>query len=342
MGMQAPTFRIFQWLLLPFALIWGLAALLRRWYYQLPGKRWQAPVPVICIGNLSAGGTGKTPMIKWLLGRSRVPVAVLSRGYGRRSKGFREVQATDLSAQVGDEPLEIRKICRSDQRVFVCEDRKAGIAQILKSFPACRLIIMDDGYQHLRVRADVYVLLSDIGRPFFRDYPIPAGWLREFRFNARHAQVLIFTKCPPELDVQRRKTLERGAARHTKAPVLFSSLSYSAALCVQGHQEPAAQAAVILVTGIAQADYFRRQAERHYQVLEHLEYQDHQNYTEQDVQKWLQVLRAKGAKAILTTRKDWMRMLELNTEACDIWVMDVLPEFSEEDGQQLLKIAGIW
>ena len=111
---------------------------------------------------------------------------------------------------------------------------------------------------------------------------------------------------------------------------MFSSLSYSAALSVQGVQEPEAQAPVVLVTGIGQASYFRRQAEQQYQVLEHLEYQDHQPYTEQDVQQWQHTLKAKGAKAILTTRKDWMRMLTLNTENCSIWVMDVLPDFHRE------------
>lgn len=340
--MQTPLPRIFQWLILPFAFIWGSVAQLRRWWYLLPGKRWQPPVAVVCIGNLSAGGTGKTPMIKWLLGRSRVPIAVLSRGYGRRTKGFREVQAADTAAQVGDEPLEIRKICRSEQRVFVCEDRKAGIEQILKLFPACRLVIMDDGYQHLRVQAGVYVLLSDIGRPFFQDFPIPAGWLREFRFNAKHAAALIFTKCPPELDVQRRHELKHKASRYAKSPVLFSSLSYSAALSVQGHAQPEAQAGVVLVTGIAQADYFRRQAEQQYQVLRHLEYRDHEPYAEADLQEWQAAVKESGAKAILTTRKDWMRMLELDTVGCNIWVMDVLPEFSAEEEQQLLKLAGIW
>lgn len=340
--MQPSTFRIFQWLLLPFGWLWGGVAWLRRCWYRLPGKRYQPPVRVVCVGNLSAGGTGKTPMIKWLLSRSRVPVAVLSRGYGRRSKGFREVQPADAAMLVGDEPLELRKICRSDQRVFVCENRKEGIERILKAFPACRLIIMDDGYQHLRIQASVYVLLSDIGRPFFRDYPIPAGLLREFRFNAKHAQALIFTKCPPELEAQRRQELSRKASRYTDAPVMFSSLSYSAALCVQGTQEPEAQAPVVLVTGIGQASYFRRQAEQQYQVFEHLEYQDHQPYTELDVQHWQQTLKAKGARAILTTRKDWMRMLTLNTESCSIWVMDVLPEFPREEEERLLQICGIW
>ncbi len=340
--MQAPSFKLLQWLLMPVALIWGAVGLLRRWWYVLPGKRYQAPLPVVCVGNLSAGGTGKTPMIKWLLSRSRVPVAVLSRGYGRRSKGFREVQVNDSAALVGDEPLEIRKICRSEQRVFVCENRKEGIQQILKLFPACRLIIMDDGYQHLRVQAQVYLLLSDVGRPFFRDYPIPSGWLREFRGAARHAQALIFTKCAPDMNAQKRSDFEQQARRYTKAPVLFSGLSYSAALGVQGHVEPEAQAGVLLITGVAQSSYFRRQAEQHYSVLQHLEYNDHEPYSEEQADTWQELMKRIGARAILTTRKDWMRMLHLNTASCNIWVMDVLPEFNPEHEQQLLRIACIW
>ena len=340
--MHPPSFKILQWLLLPIALIWGSIAALRRLWYQRIGTRYKAPVRVLCIGNLSAGGTGKTPMIKWFLSRSRVPVAVLSRGYGRRTKGFREVMPDDRASLCGDEPLELRKICRSDQRVFVCENRREGIERILELFPACRLIIMDDGYQHLRVQAHAYVLLSDAGRPFYRDFPIPSGWLREFRFAARKAEALIFTKCPPELSAERRSAMQAGARRYTSAPLMFSSLSYSAALLVQGTEEPQAHAPVLLVTGIGQAAYFRTRAEQQYQVSRHLEYQDHEPYTEAHLEEWQQMLKASDARAILTTRKDWMRMMHLDTGGCSIWVMDVLPALEQADVETLLRIAGIW
>lgn len=336
MSLQAPGSVWLKWLLWPFSLIWGLIALARRVWYLRFGTRYTPPVPTICIGNLSAGGTGKTPMIKWLLAQREHPVAVLSRGYGRKSRGFLEVRYDTPVRDAGDEPLEIRHTIAARHRVFVCENRPEGIRRILEAFPECSEIVLDDGYQHLPLKAQRYVLLSDSGRPFFSDLCIPAGWLREFRMAARHADALVFTKCPPGMDERIRLEMKKAAERYTQAPVFFTGMEYAAAVPVSGSLQPDASRSVILVTGIARASYFLDHLQGRWQIAEHFAGDDHQDYTETDVLGWRKAMERNKSAAILTTRKDWMRIRPLCDDSLPVWVVDVLPAWDANEAGSFL------
>jgi tetraacyldisaccharide 4'-kinase len=311
---------------------------LRRLYWNKFGNRYVPPVHTICIGNLTAGGTGKTPMIKWMLGKSHVPVAVLSRGYGRKTRGFREVLPNSLSSETGDEPLEIRKTAHPDHRIFVCENRKVGIARIMQEFPACRMILMDDGFQHLRVKAGRYIVLSDSGRPFFSDFPFPAGRLREFRHAIQAADAVVFTKCNPEALNNTASNFRKKASVYTKAPVYFTGMDYAQALPVQGSAYPLAGARVILVTGIASPAYLVEALGPQYTLCRHFNYADHQAFSAADFVEWQKALHELNAAAIITTRKDWMRMQYQLPESLNVWVVDVLPSWSETESDEFLRL----
>lgn len=336
MSLQAPGSNWLKWLLWPFSLIWGLVAMLRRFWYGRFGRRYIPPVPTVVIGNLSAGGTGKTPMIKWLLARRDQPVAVLSRGYGRKTRGFLEVLHDTPVREAGDEPLEIRHTVAGRHRVFVCENRPEGIRRILDMFPACTEIVLDDGYQHLPLQAHRYVLLSDTARPFFRDFCMPAGWLREFRRAARYADAIVFTKCAPGMDETARAAMRRSASRYTDAPVFFTGLEYAAAVPVSGSLLPNEAQRVVLVTGIARASYFLEHLQGRWQIAEHFAGDDHQDYTEQDIEDWKSAMQRHGCAAILTTRKDWMRIRPLCGDL-PVWVVDVLPAWNENEADRFLE-----
>ncbi|MFY7849880.1 MAG: tetraacyldisaccharide 4'-kinase [Bacteroidia bacterium] len=337
MSLQAPGSNWLKWLLWPFSLIWGLIALARRFWFARVGKRFVPPVPTIVIGNLSAGGTGKTPMIKWLLARRDQPVAVLSRGYGRKSRGFLEVLHDTSVREAGDEPLEIRHTVAGRHRVFVCENRPEGIRRILEVFPECTEIVLDDGYQHLPLKAHRYVLLSDMARPFYKDLCIPAGWLREFRRAARYADALIFTKCAPGMDEIGKTAMKRAAAKYTDAPVFFTGLEYAAAVPVSGTLQPDESHPVLLVTGIARASYFLEHLQGRWQIAKHVAGDDHQDYTAEDIREWKTALQQNGCAAILTTRKDWMRIRPLCDESLPVWVVDVLPSWNPGEADSFLE-----
>ncbi|WP_405520455.1 tetraacyldisaccharide 4'-kinase [Spirosoma sp. KNUC1025] len=197
-----------KWLFLPFSGLYGLVTTIRNWLYdsQLL-KSFRPKVFTVSVGNLTVGGTGKTPMIEFLIKRS-IPAssetvvgstATLSRGYGRRTRGFRIATETDTAETIGDEPLQLYRKFKTLVRVCVGERRAEAIQALLRKHPATRQILLDDAFQHRAVRPHLQLLLTDYNRPFYDDYPFPVGRLRERRKGARRADGIVVTKCPLNL-----------------------------------------------------------------------------------------------------------------------------------------------
>lgn len=191
-----------QWLikilLAPFALLYGLTVLVRNGLYQIGFfKSIRFSFPVISIGNLSVGGTGKTPHIEYFIQHLQeyVRIGVLSRGYGRNTRGYRLVQTNDHAELSGDEPVQIKRKF-PDTAVAVSENRALGIPQLLKTNPEVQLILLDDAYQHRAIRPALSILLTDYNRPYYQDFLLPVGRLREWRGGARRADAIVVTKCP--------------------------------------------------------------------------------------------------------------------------------------------------
>lgn len=299
-------------MLWPFSLLYGGVTQARNFLYDrelLHTHRFE--LPVIGVGNLTVGGTGKTPHVEYLLRLLQAyKVATLSRGYKRQSKGFLLADTQSTAKSIGDEPYQYYRDFPG-VTVAVSEDRVAGIAQLLQRVPETEVVVLDDAMQHRPVQPSLNLLITDYNRPFYRDFVLPAGLLREPRQGARRADAVIVSKCPQTLDLQEQALIRRKIGKYIVdgTPVFFSAFTYGEPVQM-GLPETLAKK-VLLLTGIANAaplkEYLLSQG---YAIVQHLEYPDHYAYRPQDLQKLQQLLlqsEIAGAH-ILTTRKDAVKL----------------------------------
>lgn len=291
-------------ILFPISILYGFVVYLRNRLYDfgvLPSER--PNVPTVVVGNLSFGGTGKTPMILWLLHHVFDPekAAVLSRGYGRKSSGFKWVASDSDAAQVGDEPLQIKKEFQSTS-VAVSEDRILGITTVTNVVNP-EVIILDDAFQHRKVSANCYMLLSTYTSPFYNDCHFPAGSLRDHRSEARRADIVILTKCVPDMQPLEAEAIRERIRRFTAAKVYFAALTYQEFTVDQ--RLAFAQSIPLLVTGVANPepllDFLNSQNIR----FKHLRFKDHMQYSAQEV------LQFSAYAHLITTEKDYVKLQPL-------------------------------
>ena len=216
-------------ILFPFSAVYYVITLLRNFLYArgiLSSKKYD--FPLICVGNLSTGGTGKTPMTEYILRllKDRQTVATLSRGYGRNTKGYITVTPELNAGQVGDEPLQF---ARKFPNVFVavCEDRQEGIAQLKTRFPSIKTIILDDAFQHRKVVPSYSIVLTSYNDLYSDDFVLPAGNLREPRYGANRADCIVITKCPSNLSKEERSRIEVQLRLKEGQSVYFSYIRYN-------------------------------------------------------------------------------------------------------------------
>lgn len=329
----------FFWLLKPLAKLYGLVTDGRNWLFDNQLKQSITPaIQTICVGNLTVGGTGKTPMIEFLIERYAVyspagtyQTVTLSRGYGRRTHGFRMATSTDTAATIGDEPLQLFRKYGNRVRVTVGERRAGAIQVIEQQYPETRLILLDDAFQHRAVRANITLLLNDYNRPFYADSPFPAGLLRETRQGAARADAVVVTKCPADLSVTDQRLISNEIYRYARpgVPVFFATLRYEnpvAFASVPTHQErpdPELKA-VVLVSGLANADPLEAYVRQQFTLLNHHRFADHYAYARADLDRIVSTL-PNGA-AVLTTEKDWVKLDALLTPAeRQTWSLYYLP-----------------
>lgn len=293
-----------RFLLLPFAILYGLGVRLRHFLYDrgwLSSKRY--PFPILCVGNLAVGGTGKTPMVEYLvrlLGQEQV--AILSRGYRRKTRGFILADDSATAMTLGDEPYQYhRKFPRAT--VAVCESRQEGIERLLEN-PHFKYIILDDAFQHRKVQAGTNLLLTSYDKLYTQDFLLPVGSLRDIRSRARKAQIIIVTKCPELTQAEQEKIIQQLKPLPSQK-VYFTSIAYSDR--VYSHEDSQALKDFIatpftLVTGIANPTPLVDFLEKQGASFEHLAYSDHHHFSNRE----LELLRQKGR--ILTTEKDYVRL----------------------------------
>jgi len=298
--------------LLPFSALYAGIMRTRNWLYDAGLLESHSfPVPVICVGNLTVGGTGKTPHVEYLV-RLLQPrqVAILSRGYKRKTKGFVLADAQASAATIGDEPYQYYREFPGVQ-VAVCEDRVRGIQQLLGLFPATEVVLLDDALQHRPVQARANILLTDYNRLFYQDAVLPAGRLREGPQGAARADVVVVSKCPPDLPAADREHISRQISRYTQCgvPVFFSFYRYGEAVAFGSARQLSRD--LVLVTGIAQpAPLVAHLQQEGYQIRKHFNFADHHAYTQQDIQEISNFAREAGAVSLLTTQKDWTRLAD--------------------------------
>jgi tetraacyldisaccharide 4'-kinase len=296
-------------LLYPFAILYDLATSVRNELYNRGSKPSSSfDVPVISVGNLAVGGTGKTPMVEYLVrllgGRYRV--ATLSRGYGRSSSGFIIASPGEDARRLGDEPLQLYRKYGDRISVAVGEDRALAIPMILQECENTEVIILDDAFQHRRVRPSFQVLLTDFHRPFFDDVLLPAGRLRESRKGASRADVVVVTKSPAVLAPEKMMELEDHIRQYTNVPVFFSTIIYGAPISFSGSAIPPSDD-VIVVTGIANDTAFLNYLRDHYTVAGHQRFADHHSYTSADL-KAIVADAVKHKACVVCTEKDFVKI----------------------------------
>ncbi|WP_229201668.1 tetraacyldisaccharide 4'-kinase [Arsenicibacter rosenii] len=304
----------------PLSVLYGFVTDVRNISYDKNWQRSQVPQQkIISVGNLTVGGTGKTPMVEYLLAyfagrRPAGTIATLSRGYGRLTKGFRIATEADTAETIGDEPLQVYRKFGREVCITVGEKRVAALARLAVLRPAIDLVILDDAYQHRPVRPHLSVLLMDFNRPFYLDHPFPAGRLRERRHGARRADMIVVTKCPDDLPVTKQEAIVRHIRQYSRAgtPVFFAGLTYQTPNAFSEQNTGPMPPRVILVTGIAQAGPLEAYVKAQYTMLRHERFGDHHRYSRADLDRIIADL--SGDVALLTTEKDQVKLAALFTE----------------------------
>lgn len=302
-----------RFLLFPFALLYDLITSLRNLFYDKGiFKSTAFDLPVIAVGNLNVGGTGKSPQIEYLIRllQDQYKVAVLSRGYKRKTEGFVLIDSNHSAADVGDEPLQFFK---KFSKIAVAVDAKRvnGIQQLQTNVNP-DVILLDDAFQHRKVKAGFYVLLTKYGDLYTNDFILPTGYLRESRRGAKRANVIVVTKCPQDLSEAEKQQIQQKLKANKDQSVFFSTISYYPQ--TKGSQQVTLENLknfeIVLVTGIANPNPLLSFLDRQQCKVQHLKYPDHHNFSDQEIQKIQQTYEAieSSNKILLTTEKDYMRL----------------------------------
>jgi len=317
---------VFCTFLSPFSLIFGLLAALRRKLVR--SKTFS--VPTICVGNLRVGGTGKTPHVEYIarfLSQNH-QVAILSRGYGRKTKGYINANETqNLNNNIfGDEPMQYATKFPNVE-VAVCEKRETGIEKLLQKNPELEVVVLDDAYQYLSVNYSLRILLTEFHRPFFEDFPMPSGRLRECRSASKHADVIIVTKCPENLSKDEKTNFLQKLNPKPHQEVFFTKIKYAENsmrfLASLGMTSPSnfegvpegrgslyQNSKILLITGIDNPTPLVQHLNTNFKEVHSLHFPDHHSFKNKDIEKIIRLKEEFGGEncLIFTTEKDATRL----------------------------------
>lgn len=333
--------------LIPLSILFRLVTAIRNLLYEKGIlKSVPSPIPTLVVGNLSVGGTGKTPMVEFLVNclKAEISLATLSRGYGRKTKGFIQATKDSTADQLGDEPLQIFRKFGSEIPVFVGEDRVNALGQIHKKSVSTTLVILDDAYQHRRLSPDFKILLTPFNKPFFQDHVLPAGRLRESRHGAQRADLIVVTKCPEDLPPKVKMEYRDQVAKYSsdKVPVYFSSIGYGQPYPVMDLAQKM-NATVILISGLADDRLFVEYCRRFFKVLDKFSFGDHHEYTQEDAHKIKQTVNrfASEKPVLLTTEKDADKLKFLAKQGLlqeiPIFALPIQVVFAPHEQESLLR-----
>lgn len=338
----------FRVLLLPFSLIYGLVIVIRNWLFDKQYlKSAEFNFPLICIGNLSVGGTGKSPMVEYLveLLSPRFKVGTLSRGYKRKTKGYVSANQTTTALEIGDEPMLFHN---KYPRVAVasCEERIVGIPHLLQDVPDLQTIILDDAFQHRVVRAGLNILLTDFSNLYPQDFFLPTGDLRDQWSSAKRAQIIIVTKCPYNLSAEAKQKIIRSLKPEADQKVFFTTIEYGTPYHIANRNDEwliTPRDEVLLVCGIANPkplkEYLLAKTHTYYQQ----DYSDHHIFSIDDlneIKQKFEDIHAKD-KLILTTEKDAVRLVKFTEELATLpmYVLPIRHFFLFDEGQQFNELV---
>ncbi len=330
----------FRILLLPFALIYGFIVWLRNWLYNKNiFKSTSFGMPIICVGNLSLGGTGKSPMVEYLVMhlKNQYKVATLSRGYKRKTKGYALANAYTTALDVGDEPMQFHRKF-PDVPIAVGEERLLAIPQLLHDRPETEVILLDDAFQHRAIKAGLNVLLTEYENLFTRDFFIPTGDLRDIKNSYERADVIVVTKTRSNIDEAEKNEIIKEIGPLPHQHVFFTCIVYGAPYHIT-HQSFGFindQTEVLLVTGIANPKPLKKFLEDRIHTYYMMHYGDHHIFSIddwRDIKNRFEAITAEK-KIILTTEKDAMRLLKFESEITNLpfYVMPIEHKFLFNEG----------
>jgi tetraacyldisaccharide 4'-kinase len=321
-----------KYLLLPFSLLYGFVTDVRNYLYDKGfWKTTSFDIPIINVGNLTVGGTGKTPHVEYLIRLlkekkssnsnivkvpnlddvnkkklERYAITTLSRGYGRKTKGFIIADSLATAQTIGDEPYQFYQKFANDITVSVGENRVESVRKILAQKSDTEVIILDDAFQHRPIQPSLNILLMDYSRPIYDDFTFPAGRLRERRHGAKRADIVIVTKNPDSFSLKKQEEIELRLQPYVKesTPFFYTKFLYGKPQNCRSEREVFDLKKVILLSGIANPKPFEEYAKKHFEVDNHLIFNDHHDFTEKDL-----VEISSKKMPILMTEKDMVKFI---------------------------------
>ncbi|NOX84807.1 MAG: tetraacyldisaccharide 4'-kinase [Chlorobi bacterium] len=303
-------------ILFPFAWLYGIAVRLRHWFFDVGIlSSEQFSIPLIVVGNISVGGTGKTPLVEYLI-KLLLPfynVAVLSRGYKRKTRSFIKGNQFSKQTEIGDEPMQYLNKFGNKVTVAVDEKRVHGIHSLLENNDALDVILLDDAFQHRYVKPGISILLTDYFNLYMEDYLIPVGKLRDVKTAARRADIILVTKAPKVLSPITRKRITNLLKPVDRQKVFFSYLKYDKLLPANEfteQQPPEKLNAIVLFSGVANSYPLQEHLERKCRETQVIDFKDHHVYRRKDmelVKRTFDNIFTRN-KIIVTTEKDMMRL----------------------------------
>lgn len=324
-------------ILFPFAIIYGVITSLRNFLYDTGVfKSYSFNLPVIVVGNLSVGGTGKTPQIEYLIRllSKKYKIATLSRGYKRKSKGFILADANVNASIIGDEPFQFYSKFPNIQ-VAVDANRKNGIEQLLSQTSKPEVILLDDAFQHRKVKAGFYILLTSYNELYSDDFQFPTGNLRENKSGAKRANLIIVTKCPSDLSNDEQVKIRKKSAILDTQELYFTTIAYDEFVYSENEKRKVSEienVGKLLLAGIAKPQSFFAHLQNNNE--ECLTFPDHHHFTEKDI---LEIKNKANNKIIITTEKDYVR-LKGNIPKEQLFYLPIRSKFLTE-GENFDKIT---
>ncbi len=316
--------RSFRILLLPFSLLYGLAIVIRNFLYNKKiFNTAEFNLPVICVGNLVMGGTGKSPMVEYLIEvlQGRFSIATISRGYKRKTKGYALANETSTALEIGDEPMQFHNKFAAIS-VAVGEERVVAIPQLLHDKPDTEVIILDDAFQHRAIKAGLNILLTVYNDLYIDDFFFPTGGLRDQHTSAKRADIIIVTKCPSDLAKSKKEKIIQQLQPKEKQRIFFTSIEYQTPYhIITKNKKPfSLDDEILLVYGIANPQPLKDHIAECSALYDEISYSDHHIFSIddlKDINRKFEKIQSPN-KLILTTEKDAVRFLKFKKELSDI------------------------
>jgi tetraacyldisaccharide 4'-kinase len=334
--------RSFRILLLPFAFVyWFIIWIINKLYDLKIFRSTSFGLPIISVGNLSVGGTGKSPMVEYLIGllKNKYKIATLSRGYKRKTRGYELAHENSTALEIGDEPMQFH-LKFPDIAVAVGEERIFAIPQLLHDRPGTQLVILDDAFQHRAIKAGIDILLTDHDNLFVHDFYLPTGDLRDLKSSYKRAKIIVVTKCHPELSGEEKNKIIDQINPQPHQEIYFTAIEYGQcySLLTKKGFELKSSTTVILLTGIANPSPLKKLLEKYCEQYFMLQYPDHHIFTIDDLKNIRERFEAVDAadKIILTTEKDAVRLAKFGQEleGLPLYVIPIRHHFLFNEGKK--------